>query len=189
VSTHNINGYKGSKDFLYSICDKNPDVIRGVQEHWLAPPYKRMHGVNQLRALHSDFDGYGASAMTNHEGIRRGCPHGGTGFLYGKKYSTCLKPLLEYESQRITVMELKEDDGSIIIINVYFPHYDTSRIDQQTLEYRETLGQVEAILAANPMHQVIVLADFNANIFDKSHSFSKLISQFMESYGLVSSFE
>jgi hypothetical protein len=87
ISTHNVNGFKGSKDFLYSLCDQYPDAIRGIQEHWLKPPYKKIQGVNQLRALHPDFDGYGCSAMKKklEQGIRYGHPFGGTGFLFNKQ--------------------------------------------------------------------------------------------------------
>ena len=142
LSTQNINGFKGSKDFLHSLCDKYPDSIRGIQEHWLSPAYKNIQGVNQLRALHPDFDGYGSSAMkkVHEQGIRVGRPYGRTGFLYNKKFSHCLRPLIEYESDRITVMELTEGEGNILIINVYFPYYDVSKLEQQMLLYRETVG-------------------------------------------------
>ena len=38
--------------------------IRAIQEHWLQPPYKKQQGVNQLRYVHPNFDGYGVSAMS-----------------------------------------------------------------------------------------------------------------------------
>ena len=97
-SSHNINGFNRSKPFLYDQCDKFPNVIRAVQEHWLAPPYKKQHGVNKLRLLHPDFDGFGNSAMTKEVAskIRVGRPFGGTGFLYHKKFSSA-KVVVEYK--------------------------------------------------------------------------------------------
>ena len=96
ISTHNVNGFNRSKNFLHSQCVDEPNSIRALQEHWLRPPYKKLSGVNQLRGLHSDFDGYGTSAMEKTIGtkILHGRPYGGTGFLYNKKYAACVKPLV-----------------------------------------------------------------------------------------------
>ena len=63
ISSHNVNGFSRSKPFLHSLCDSVPNAIRGIQEHWLMPPYKKQLGVNQLRTLHPNFDGFGNSAM------------------------------------------------------------------------------------------------------------------------------
>ena len=63
ISTQNVNGFTRNKDFLHSLCDQNPFAIRAIQEHWLRPPYKKHSGVNQIRSLHPDFDGFGTSAM------------------------------------------------------------------------------------------------------------------------------
>ena len=63
ISTHNVNGFARSKNFLHSLCSQTPNAIRAIQEHWLRPSYKKQSGVNQLRHVHPDFDGYGTSAM------------------------------------------------------------------------------------------------------------------------------
>ena len=63
LSTHNINGYKRSKEFLLSQCKSNANSICAIQEHWLRPPYKKQFGVNQLRCLHAEFDGYGRTPL------------------------------------------------------------------------------------------------------------------------------
>ena len=63
ISTQNVNGFTRNKDFLRLQCDESPYSIRAIQEHWLKPPYKKQIGVNQLRSLHPDFDGFGTSAM------------------------------------------------------------------------------------------------------------------------------
>ena len=123
VSSHNVNGFNHSKDFLYSLCDQFPNAIRGIQEHWLSPPYKKHQGVNRLRSLHADFDGYGNSAMTNEVEavVRRGRPYGGTGFLYHKKFSSSIKPLVEFKHERVSVLKLTADIGSVILICAYLP--------------------------------------------------------------------
>ena len=99
ISTHNVNGYSRSKDFIRSLCDERKNSIRAIQEHWLQPSYKKQKGVNQLQVLHPEFDGFGTSAMkkSTSSQILKGRPFGGTGFIFNKRYAKCLKPLLDYE--------------------------------------------------------------------------------------------
>ena len=109
LSTLNVNGFARNKEFIFSHCDNNQNSIRAIQEHWLKPPYKKHAGVNQLRTLHPEFDGFGSSAMKKSidSQIIKGRPYGGTGVLYNKKFSKCLKPLLNYSHERITVLQLE----------------------------------------------------------------------------------
>ena len=73
ISTHNIHS-------LLSRCDTNPNIVQCVQEHWLAPPYKRQAGTNAFRSVHTNFEGFAVSAMKQAEAdkIRRGRGFGGT---------------------------------------------------------------------------------------------------------------
>ena len=61
--SHNVRGFSNSKEFLYSRCEENSNAIIAIQEHWLPPPFKKQAGVNKLRTLHPDFEGFGVSAM------------------------------------------------------------------------------------------------------------------------------
>ena len=72
VCSHNVNGFHRSKDFLKGKCDENENLIYALQETWLKPPYKNHLGVNELRHLHPDYEGYGVSAMTSDKTIRKG---------------------------------------------------------------------------------------------------------------------
>ena len=123
ISTHNVNGYSRNKDFLRSRCNDEPNLIIGLQEHWLRPPYKRTQGVNQLGTLHKDFDGWGTLAMKTsmEKGIRIGRPFGGTGFLWNKNFSYSIKPRVEYKHERVSVLEINDHFFPILCINVYFP--------------------------------------------------------------------
>ena len=163
ISSHNVNGFKRSKEFLHSLCSSAPNAIRGLQEHWLRPPYKRQHGVNQLRSLHPDFDGFGTSAMKDSidKKLQVGRPYGGTGFVFNKKYAKCLKPLLNYSHERVTVLELNTDFDKILIINAYFPYYNSRDLCNYIMMYKETLGFVDNIITQNPSCKFIILADFN----------------------------
>ena len=63
LSTHNIHGFNSNSHYLKDRCEKNPDSILCIQEHWLRPAYKNIKSINQIRVVHPDFDGYGVSAM------------------------------------------------------------------------------------------------------------------------------
>ena len=191
ISSHNVNGYSRSKEFLHSLCEDHPDSIRAIQEHWLRPPYKKHFGVNQLRCLHEAFDGFGSSAMDKsvQSKISVGRPYGGTGFIYHKKFSKCLKPLLNYQHERVSVMELRSDVGRILLINVYFPYYNSRDLNNYINMYRETIGFIENIITLNRDSKFIITADFNCNIYDTSHVYSKMILDLMSEYGLVSCFD
>ena len=190
-STHNVNGYKRSKEFLFSQCDDNPDSIRAFQEHWLRPAYKKQFGVNQLRCLHPDFDGFGTSAMakSSESKVLSGRPFGGTGFVYNKKFAKCLKPLLTYSHDRVSVLELCTEEGRIILINVYFPYFNSRDLDNYTSLYKDTVGFVDSVMHSNRDASYIVMADFNCNLFDTAHRYTRILLPLLEKYNLMSAFE
>ena len=158
------------------MCEKTPNAIRALQEHWLRPPYKKQAGVNQFRCLHPDFDGYGTSAMkkTVDSKVSVGRPYGGTGFIYNKKYAKCLKPVLNYCHERVSVMELNTNDSRILLINAYMPYYNSRDLNTYMAMYRETVGFIDNIMHQNRDCQFILLADFNCNIYDKNHAYSNM---------------
>ena len=137
IQSHNIRGFNNSKEFLLSQSKENPFLIQAIQEHWLPPPYKRQAGVNKLRTLHPDFEGFGVSAMKKsmENEIRRGRPFGGTGFIYPKGICESLSPLTKYNHDRLSVMELTTEFSKIIIINVYLPFLDRTNLHNVTCEY------------------------------------------------------
>ena len=189
-STHNVNGYKRSKEYLFSQCDNNSDSIRAIQEHWLRPPYKKQFGTNQLRCLHPDFDGFGTSAMSKASETRMisGRPFGGTGFVYHKKFVKCLKPLINHPHERVTALELNTASGRIIIINAYFPFRNSRDLEGCTTLYRDTVGHIDNIMHNNLDANFMILADFNCNIFDASHRFTQILIPLIEKYDLISAF-
>ena len=191
ISSHNVNGYSRSKEFLHSLCSQAPNAIRAIQEHWLRPPYKKQHGVNQLRNLHPDFDGFGTSAMKNstEKKVNIGRPFGGTGFIYSKKFSKCLKPLLSYTHDRVTVMELSSQPHRILLINAYMPFFNSRDISTNLSLYRDTVGFIDNIMCQNSDCKFILLADLNCNIYDLSHCYTKLIRDLMEKHRLLSTFD
>ena len=190
-STHNVNGYKRSKEYLFSQCDNNSNSIRAIQEHWLRPPYKKQFGTNQLRCLHPDFDGFGTSAMTKASETRMisGRPFGGTGFVFHKQFVKCLKPLMNHSHERVTVLEINTASGRIIVINVYFPYFNSRDLENYTALYRDTVGYIDSVMHNNNDADFIILADFNCNIYDTSHRYTQILLPLMEKYDLIPAFD
>ena len=190
-STHNINGFHRNKNFLNSRCCTETDTIQCLQEHWLRPPFKRAKGINELKHVHSEFEGYGASAMKNSIGTKvlRGRPYGGTGFIWHKKYANCIKPRLDLKHERITVLEISDTRFDILCINMYLPYLDSSRLNEQINIYCDTLGFVDNIINSHPNYEFILLGDFNCNIYKPSHPFTPLVRDLLSRHNLCCTFD
>ena len=117
ISSFNVNGLNHSKCFLKSYLDGKRDLIVSVQEHWLKPSFKRLCGVNALSGIHSDFEGWGTSAMKESidKSIRIGRPYGGTGFLFNRKFSLASKPCVTYQFSRVSALEITTANKDVII--------------------------------------------------------------------------
>ena len=137
IVTHNVNGFDRNEGFVRDICSMLSPSILGIQEHWLRPPSKRLPGVNKLMTVHPDLDGWGTSAMKEkmQQKILYGRPFGGTGYIWSKSLSKSIKTRREYIHERVTTLEVTTSIGSILLINLYMPYYDSSNIETQTVEY------------------------------------------------------
>ena len=121
--------------------------------------------------------------------IIKGRPFGGTGFLYNKKFANCLKPLHNYVHERVTVMKLESESYHILLINVYFPYFNTRDQAAQIAAYRDTLGFVENVMSDNTNCKDMILEDFNCNLNDVSHPYTQLIRDSMTRFNLVSCYD
>ena len=191
ISTHNVNGFDSSRNFLRSRCADEPETIQCIQEHWLRPPFKKVKGVNELRHLHEDFDGYGTSAMksTMEKKILAGRPYGGTGFLWNKNLSDSLRPRQEYKHDRVSVLEILDSRNTVLIINAYLPYYSSSKVVEQTAAYHETIGYIDHIMSSNPGCYFILLGDFNCNIYNERHPFTPIIRDLLNRRHLTCTFD
>ena len=191
ISTHNVNGFNHSQKFLHSLCDQVPDAIRAIQEHWLAPPYKKQKGVNRLRTLHPAFDGFGNSGMQKdvEEKVRLGRGKGGTGFLYNKKYASSIKQLVQYKHERVSALKLSGIEGDVVLINSYLPYYKTNDLANYIAKYQETVSYIDNIIAENRDCSFVLLLDMNCNLYNRDHPYSKLLLDLMEKYSLISTFD
>ena len=191
LRSHNINGFDSSHEFLAQECEENSFSVLAMQEHWLRPAYRKQKGINRLKSLHPNYDAFGTSGMVDQidQQVLRGRPYGGTGFLFHKELTNSIRARIDLKHSRVTVLELSTQKENILLINVYFPFYDSSRISEQIITYRETVAFVSDIMMSNPSHKFILLADLNCNIFISSHPFSQSIRDMMSEFDLISSFE
>ena len=183
ISSHNVNGYK--EDYINSRCNNSLNSIFCIQEHWLRPTHKKIRSINQLRVAHPSFDGYGVSAMkgVHFNGVNRGRGFGGTGFIFSKSFTPFLRPALQYETDRMTVMKLTDTGGPIFIINVYCPYKKSG--EEHKVEYLETLGAVENVILSNPTTRFIILGDLNYDIYDTRQPMSRAINELLVKYDLI----
>lgn len=190
ICSHNLHGFTDKKDFLHSRCQSNPHLIQCIQEHWVPPPFKKRAGSNSLRSVHIDFEGFATSAMKQKEEneIRRGRGFGGTGFIFPKIISSIIKPLIEFNHDRATVMELTCKDYDLVIINVYMPFLDRSDLQCALGKYDEMIGFIDFIMSKKPNAKFIVLGDFNCNIYDPAHPFASSLNDLINSRNLTCSF-
>ena len=160
-----------------------------MQEHWLRPPFKQHPGVNKLKSLHPDLDGWGVSGMKEkmQTKILHGRPFGGTGFIWTKTLAA--KPRCEYRHERVSVIEIATNIGVVLIINCYMPFFNSSDITSQINKYNDALGFVKHVMNDNPFAKFIFMGDMNCNIYTNNNAFSPFLTDFLSSHDLICSYD
>ena len=191
ILSHNVNGYERNKEFIRDTCCSFPISVYGIQEHWLRPPSKKYPGVNVLKTLHPDLDGWGKSAMKNkmETKILQGRPFGGTGFVWSKSISSIIRPKNNYTHDRVTVIEISSALGSIIVINCYLPYFNINNIASQTDIYAETIGFIDHVINDNPEASIVLMGDMNCDFYNGTNQFSLLLKNLIGEHGLQCTFD
>jgi hypothetical protein len=111
-----------------------------------------------LNNVHSDFFGFGNSAVDISCDVLIGRPYGGTAILYKK--SIChLVTILPSTNSRITGLKVCTEGGPILLLTVYMP---TEYNDDESLEdYIDVCANVNAILTDTDIPHVVFAGDFN----------------------------
>ena len=191
ILSHNVNGYDRNKEFIRDTCCSLPISIYGLQEHWLRPPSKKYPGVNVLKTLHPDLDGWGRSAMKSkmETKILNGRPFGGTGFIWSKTISSLVKPRNEYNHERITVLEINSSLCPILVINCYLPYFNSNDIVSQTDIYVETVGFIDYVINDNPGASIIVMGDMNCDYYNGTNQFALALKDLVAEHGLYCTYD
>ena len=185
--THNINGFNNSKEFLYNECSTGSFDILAVQEHWLKPSYRKHLGTNSIKTLHPMYDSYATSGMESNVGncVLKGRPYGGTGFLFHKSLSKCLRARTDLKHERVTILELNTKNENILLISAYMPYFKTDGDKEQLVEYRNVLAFIENVMEMNPLYKFILFMDFNCNLYNASHPYSSLVNSMIDTFDLA----
>ena len=189
--SHNVNGFDRNESFVRDSTLSLSPCIYGIQEHWLRPPSKRLAGVNKLMSLHPDLDGWGTSAMKAkmQSKILSGRPFGGTGYTWNKFLSNSIKPRCEYVHERVTVLEIRTNIGSLLLINCYMPYFNNSKIDSQLDIFTDTIGFIDSVIHDNPGSRIILFGDMNCNIYASNNCFSTTLKKFLSDRNLICTYD
>ena len=95
--------------------------------------------------------------------VRTGRPFGGTGFLFNKKFSTSIKPLVDYKHERVSVMRLNSDQDDILLINAYLPFFNTRDLQNYKILYQDTVAYIDNVINNHTHSKLILLMDMNCN--------------------------
>ena len=142
-------------------------------------------------SLHKDLDGWGTSAMKKkmQNKILTGRPFGGTGYVWNKCLSNSIKTRCEYIHDRVTVLEINSNIGSLLLINCYMPFYDINNIDSQTDTFIDVLSFIDSVIQDNPGSKIILLGDMNCNIYLNNNRFSTALNSFLSDKNLMCTYD
>ena len=191
IVSFNVMGFNKSKSFLRSYLENNSNTILAIQEHWLLPSFKKSSGVNALKNVHDDFDGWGFSAMNEatRTNVRLGRPYGGTGFIFDKSLSLALRPCISHKYPRVTALEMNTSDSHVLLINAYMPFLNTSNVDDCKTDYFETLSQIQSIMQDFPDSEFIICMDMNCNVYNSRHPFNEMLTDFISKNNFITALD
>lgn len=154
LCTFNCRSLKSSVNEVNRLCYDH-DVIF-VQEHWLMP-----FELNMLSSVHTDFHGFGLSAVDTSVDMLIGRPYGGTAILYRKQLSHAIEVVNSTES-RITAIIIKSVAGPVLFVNVYMP---TDYGDSESSEnYLDICSKINSLFTDTDSAFLVIAGDFNCDI-------------------------
>ena len=80
------------------------------------------------------------------ESIRRGRPFGGTGFLWSKVLSSAVRPRTDLSNERVTVLQMETNVGTLVFINVYMPYHCANNLENHSEDYLDTLAFIDSVV-------------------------------------------
>ena len=100
--------------------------------------------------------------------ILKGRPFGGTGFLFHKSLSKCLRARTDLNHERVTILELSTTNEKILLFSVYMPYFRTDCNDEQqvheNLAERGFRMEVQQVSLAG-VHKIIADMEFHLALF------------------------
>ena len=164
IGSYNLYGLNNGRSLLVDLCNNRDIAVIAVQEHWLTP--SNLHLLNNV---HTDFVGYGVSAMHNKlsSAIYTGRPFGGVAFLWRRSLSNYISIIDSDGCGRCLALSFKCDNVIVKLVNVYFPCYSNNT--QYTVDLGNCIGFIENIV--KPQDNAIIIGDVNFTCTDNSPGF------------------
>jgi exonuclease III len=125
-----------------------------LQEHWL-----REDELNKLKAVNSDFSGFGVSAIDTTSGILSGRPYGGVCILWRKSLSKYII-VVQYDDKRMIGCKLCINNNVYLFVNVYLPYQCYENFD----DYVHYLGKLISVVEESDSSSIVLVGDFNAKV-------------------------
>ena len=149
-----------------------------VQEHWLLPSE-----LGFLNDIHSEFTGYGCSAVDISSQILKGRPFGGVACLWRRNICCSVSLLRNFRDDRICGIEPRKANWSLYLLSVYLP---TDYGDCQSyVSFLQCLGTLKVFVEAHGGDGICIVGDFNAD--PRKHSrFGIALREFVEECHLCS---
>jgi exonuclease III len=125
-----------------------------LQEHWLCEDE-----LNKLKAVNSDFSGFGVSAIDTTSGILSGRPYGGVCILWRKSLSKYII-VVQYDDKRMIGCKLCINNNVYLFVNVYLPYQCYENFD----DYVHYLGKLISVVEESDSSSIVLVGDFNAKV-------------------------
>ena len=153
ICSYNCRSLKSAMYDVLQLCETH-DVVC-LQEHWLLP-----NELSMLSDIHSDFYGFGYSAVDISSTILIGRPYGGTAILYRKHLAPYIT-FVEYLDSRLTAVIFSSAIGPILVCSVYMP---TDYNDECSLiMYQDVCAKIQACFDDSDCVQVLIIGDLNCH--------------------------
>ena len=123
--------------------------------------------------MHPDFSGSGVSAIDPSLGIIKGRKFGGVGFLWNKRFDTCIKPV-HFGYSWLTGLRINLHYNHMYILGVYFPVDKYENIDK----YLNYLGILKSVIEELPSAHIMIVGDINTDVKRCNH-FSGMLQDFV----------
>ncbi|XP_045455984.1 uncharacterized protein LOC123665768 [Melitaea cinxia] len=147
----NCKEFKRSVEFVRDLC-VYADVI-ALQETWLLG-----HDLPLLGSVSDNFEYTSKTAVDTTVGILRGRPYGGVALLWRKGVFDTVS-VINCSSVRLTAIRGTIGGKSIIVFSVYMP----TDAPDNSVEFVNCLGEIDAIVENNDVEAVYMLGDYNAH--------------------------
>jgi exonuclease III len=172
IASYNCHGMNSSLPELSLLC--NTCQIICLQETWLFPG-----DLCKLKDIHTDFTGFGVSAIDPSAGIISGRPYGGVGIIWHTDFKNIIKEV-HTGYDWVCGITVKSPKCHFTIFCVYLPYETANNID----DYMNCLAALHSLIEECSSSSTYVLGDFNCDV-KKSTLYNTYFTDFVNDSGCI----